>query len=274
MSIEHHILQFQKNKRRRFVMDIIFVILFILAIMGIFVAYNRQSREDARIFAEKNTAISEERARSRQLLIDQQKLERELMESRLRELSNQNIPTIDAPLLSPEASDESSTIDMSLQYSSTSMEVASGTNNGIQGFVQFVDVTTTRIENKRLGFVMEIPEDWRLAFERSDSVAYANSSFYFGVTVNEIARREGAMWIRIIRPCSSMEATTTVFQFALNEDTGVSIREATACIAPFLVSVGYRADESGRLEFERFLLSVARTLYPIVSPAPPYSSVP
>ena len=112
-----------------------------------------------------------------------------------------------------------------------------------------------------------------MEFERSDSIAYASLPYYFGVTVNEIARKDGAMWFRVIRPCSSTEATTTVFQFASSDGGGLDIREATACIAPFLVTVGYRADAPDRLGRELFLLSIATTFYPIVSPTAPYTPI-
>lgn len=138
-------------------------------------------------------------------------------------------------------------------------------------FVRFDDVTATTYENKRLGFIMELPTEWKMVNEDSDGIILASSPLGVGEKLADIAQKEGALWIAVSRPCESQEGVTTQFAFA--STTAAVTREATACIAPFLVTLGYRADAPDRVGRERFLLSIARTFYPIVSPYAPYSPI-
>ncbi len=148
---------------------------------------------------------------------------------------------------------------------------ATVTTKSTQSYIQFEDVTVTTLENKRLGFVMEIPSEWTLASEQSDGVILASSPFISGVSIEDIIAREGALWIAVRRPCVSQVGALTQFAFATT--SAIATREATACIAPFLVTLGYRADAPDHFGRERFLLSVARTFYPIVSPHAPYAPI-
>ncbi len=270
MSIEHHLRRSRNRERRRFVVDIVLVLLFLCAAFGVFVAHTVRTRgeEFAKQQSKKLLQIEHERALAAES--SKKKLQKELEAARDAAMYG-DLAVPPAPLLTSDPLDSDGELGARLLYASTSAEIASSTDATIQGFTHFEDVTVTRIENQRLGFLMELPEGWSLAYERSAELAYANFPYYFGVIDSEIAQRKGAMWLRVIRPCKSIEATSTVFSFAKSKtQTDVSIREATACVAPFLITVGYRDDAPDRLGRELFLLSVARTFYPMVSPTAPY----
>lgn len=273
MSIEHHLRRSRNRERRRFVIDIVLVLLFLCAVFGVFMAHVVRARNEeiAKQQSEKLLQVERERARDAEAL--KKKLQKELEAARDAAMYG-DLAVPPAPLLSSDPFGSDGALGAKLLHASTSAEIASSTDVTLQGFTHFEDVTVTRIENPRLGFLMELPEGWSLAYERSAEIAYANFPYYFGVNDSEIVQRVGAMWVRIIRPCSSTEATTSMFRFAKSSTQAtVSIREATACVTPFLVTVGYRDDAPDRVGRELFLLSIACTFYPMVSPIAPYPPI-
>jgi hypothetical protein len=266
--IDHHLRRKLWQKKRRLVVDALFIIIFFCAITGIFFAYQMNART---VFAEKQKitgVLARQATKERESEQKQRALEKELR--RVREEAMQKtdplVPT-STSLLEPEP--PSGLVDEVSPPGIPSSQIsASGTTEGIAGFVQFEDVTVSRYENSRLGFVMEIPSGWRMAYEHSDEVLFANDTYWFGVFLSDVVKKKEAMWVRIVRPCTSTTATSTIFVFATTSDT--SIRETTSCIPPFLVTLGYRADVADYILRERFLLSIGRTIYPMVSSVPPY----
>lgn len=135
-------------------------------------------------------------------------------------------------------------------------------------YPRFQDVTAVRYENTRLGFLMELPQGWYLAYERGGDLAFGSDLYAFDIALDDMKKPDGALWVRVTRPCTSTEATSTVFAFATS--TQATIREASSCIPPFLVTLGYRADAPTPHLREQFLLNLGRTFYPMVSPTAPY----
>lgn len=274
MSTEVHEHVSRRREQRRFIVDIVLVLLFLCAIFGAIIAHIARTAHEQAVLLESERLIREEHARA-DAAEARRKTVQEEWDASMQNDPRYNVPaTSAAPLFAPDPSAADSVLGSSRDRASTSAEIASSTKAETRGFIRFEDVTVTRVENRHLGFLMELPEGWSLAYERSDNLAFANSEYYFGVTDGEIAQKNGAMWLRVIRPCTSGEATTTIFRFTGETlPTSNNIREATACVAPFLVTVGYRDDVEDRLARELFLLSVARTLYPIVSPTAPYAPI-
>ena len=274
MSTEAHEHTLRKREQRRFIVDIVLVLLFLFAIFGAIVAHIARAAHEKAVLFQSAQLIEEEHKRADRAEVRRKAVQEEWNAS-MQSDPRYNVPALSAaPLLVSDLSADDDILGTALLHASTSAEIASSTEAMTRGFVRFEDVTVTRIENRHLGFLMELPEGWSLAYERSDNLAFANSEYYFGVTDGEIAQKNGAMWLRVVRPCTSREATTTVFRFT--EETlpaSTNIREATACVVPFLVTVGYRDNVEDRLARELFLLSVARTLYPIVSPTAPYTPI-
>jgi len=156
--------------------------------------------------------------------------------------------------------------------STSSVSIIIGTTTGsVLPYPKLEDVTVARYENTRLGFLMELPKGWYLAYERGEDVAFASEQFPFGSSYGDIKKNDGTLWVRVTRPCTSTEARTVIFSFATTTD--MTIREATSCIPPFLVTLGYRANVAHSSSREQFLLNLGRTFYPMVSPVAPYAPI-
>lgn len=266
----HHAHHARKRARRRMAVDVVVVLFFLLAIAGIVFSHFNSSRiERERVEAlqklrDEVAALEKQNASARPVGIT-------LPPSSQSTVSTTTEDALTVPLLSGDAPESTGTevelsSGVSANESAPALETA--TSVGADSFILFDDVTTERHHDTRLGFVMELPSGWRVAYERGDTMLFANNEYWYGVTDAEVAKRDEAMWIRVVRPCDSANATSTVFGFA--STTGTLVREATACILPFLVTLGYRADAGDFLGRERFLLSVARTFYPVVSSTAPY----
>jgi hypothetical protein len=270
--VAHHLVHQERQRARRAVIDVLLVCIFLCALVAMLFVHvhaNRVYEEETRLrMAEhERMRLSEE---SRLSLATQLALEDELSRLRIAEARESAVLSTSAPrAAAPLLLDAPLLSDVSLGIATSTVLHASGTTSPFM--MRFQDVTVTRYENSRLGFIMEIPAGWSEAYVGGAEVALANSPYWFGVTMADIVKKKEAMWIHIIRPCISTEATSTLFAFASTSD--MSIREATACIPPFLVTLGYRSDPDSLPDFlghEQFLLSISRTLYPIVSSIPPY----
>ncbi len=264
--VAHHLLTREHHRRRRVVVDVLLVCIFLFAIaMVAFVHVLRAHEEEARreaVLRERTLLSDAARALAQRDATREEELRR-AREERERGSAVSVFAATSTPSIAPESPQD--TLETEATSTSTS---TSQTEAQVSSFVRFQDVTATRYENSRLGFIMEIPEGWSEVYTRNDAVVLANSAYWFGVTVPEVTKKKEAMWIHVLRPCTSTEATSTVFAFASTSDT--SIREATSCIPPLLVTLGYRADASDTRGREQFLLSIGRTIYPIVSSIPPY----
>lgn len=128
--------------------------------------------------------------------------------------------------------------------------------------VKFKDVTTSAYKNLRLGFVMELPADWRLFYEHSDGVLFVSDAVTSGTSVDDVRRTPKAMWISVSTICQSADATST--SFALVNASTTPTRERYACVPPFKINMGLRGDQSNVLDRQAFLLDIERTIYPIV----------
>ena len=271
--VHHHVAMRHRRAQRRSIIDIVLVLIFLCAIVLIVFAHFMRTRQEAVLV----DAIAHERQiqieAAREESAKQRVLNEELQRLRTAEEAGRGeVASTSAPLLSEDTlttvfpADDTSTV-----FSTSSLASVSGTKESVLGFVRFEDVKATRYENLRSGFVMEIPTGWSEVYSYGEDMAIANTAYPTGTSVVDIAKKKDAMWMRAVRPCVSTEATSTIFAFASSTD--MSIREASACVPPFLVTLGYRTDTSATVDFigkERFLLSMGRTLYPIVSSIPPY----
>ena len=266
MSIDHHVRASKERDKRRFLVDIILVVVLLVAILGVFVVHRlrqgdiKESRllSDARLEVERDRSES---ARVQRVMLEQQ--------SKTERASETKQTSDTAPISTDE---EKKGEDGALASSSPSFATTSVLQNETPiSHVRFEDVTVTRYDSARLGFVMELPTGWSRAYEGGESIAFANFVYDLGISDADMMKKPDAMWMRVVRPCTSMEATSTIFQFTRTSE--VNIREARACVPPFGITVGYRTDSTDWSGRERFLLSIARTLYPMVKSQPPYESI-
>ncbi len=264
MSIDHHVRASRERDRRRFFVDIVLVAILLIAIIGVF--FMHRMRESGREELRRQAEVGREADR------DAVELERARRDAAERQSATERVSTTDAtqgaPLLA--TADSTGGGDESVA-SSPSSKASSLQNETPLTHVRFEDVTVTRYDSARLGFVMELPVGWSPAYEGGESIAFANFVYDFGISDADMLKKADAMWIRVQRPCIPTEATSTIFQFASSSD--VYIREARSCIPPFEITVGYRTDAPDWSGRERFLLSVARTFYPMVKSQFPYESI-
>ncbi len=128
--------------------------------------------------------------------------------------------------------------------------------------LRFEDVTTTRYENSRLGFVMEIPDGWTLRYEHADEIAFAGAVVGEIASIDDMRKYPNAMWVVVGRSCESTDATSTIF--AAVEGGEAPTRVHYACVPPLRISLGLRSDVPDLTARQSFLLNLARTIYPIV----------
>lgn len=130
--------------------------------------------------------------------------------------------------------------------------------------MRFKDVTTNAYQNLRLGFVMELPANWRLLYEHSDEVLFVSDAAPSATSLDDVRRTPKAMWISVGQVCQSADATSTPFALLFASTTPT--RERYACIPPLKINMGVRADQTSISQHQSFLLDIARTIYPIVRP--------
>lgn len=211
-------------------------------------------------------------------------LQKDLAEPASRSVSHGDIPPTPSATHDSSSSGDISTSDEGLPPPLRLGGPSSPQENGVTGttsvpiatssppYPAFRDVTSIRYENKELGFLMELPDGWTLAYRRGDTVAFANGSYPVATTLSDISATPNAMWISVERSCGGSVATTTVFADVTVGGT-TPLRIAEFCVVPFRVTLGLRADAIDRTSRERFLLDVSRTLYPMVNPLPPYAPI-
>ena len=128
--------------------------------------------------------------------------------------------------------------------------------------VRFKDVTTNSYTNMRLGFVMELPANWRLLYEHSDEVLFVSDGVKVAGSLDDVRHTPKAMWISVGVSCVSANATST--SFALINASTTPTRERYACVPPLKINMGVRADQTNLFDHQAFLLDIERTIYPIV----------
>lgn len=161
--------------------------------------------------------------------------------------------------------DEFSPSDSQSKAMSSTSTSASGPISGSSSQdekVRFKDVTTNAYTNTRLGFVMELPANWRLFYEHSDEVLFVSDAVTSGTSNDDVRHTPKAMWISVGTTCVSANATST--PFALLNGSTTPTRERYACVPPLKINMGVRADQTNILDHQAFLLDIARTIYPIV----------
>ncbi len=252
-------------------MDYLLVILFLCVLLVGVSAHIDAQRAERHIIAE--AAEKALRVREAERLLSVEREETRKRELYLRQEINRSIgisPT--STVFSRRDNEESfanksGSENMGSNLLLNSSAIAQGTNGTPASYPRYEDVTAVRYENARLGFVMELPKGWYLAYEYGQDLAFGSELYAFGVTLDDMKKLNGALWMRVTRPCTSTEATSTIFTFGTT--TNGTTREASSCIPPFFVHLGYRTDAPYSLAREQFLLNLARTFYPIVSPTAP-----
>lgn len=273
--IHHHIHAARRREKRREYIDYALVILF-LALLVFAISVHLKSQKEKRLF--------ESEARSAALRAFE--MERELNKERKQKIVSSPDNSLQETQVTHNDAQSTSTQSVALRDEQTTSNADENVPNATSGgdesvsnastmqlspYPKYEDVTAVRYENSRLGFVMELPQQWSLIYERGEDVVFSDEQVPFGSSLEDIVGRPGAMWMHIARPCAPTEATGTIFQFSTSSDN--LVRDSTSCIAPFMVTLGYRADVPDARERETFLLSLGRTFSPIVSPNAPYAPI-
>jgi hypothetical protein len=253
----HHINKREQKARLRAIIDIVIVVIAIL--LGVLfiighVSERNQEREDRA------------RANALRSMYDTLAQPKEEFTPTLARVPKGATPEDRVAVVSPKESttthkitpEESARL---VETQSTSTMPTAPTTTSL-AYPRYEDVTSTRLHYARLGFVMEIPSGWGVVSERADSVLLSLLSLPNQSTIDRVVREPGAVWVHIERPCTDTVATSSRFAFGTTTDIGV--REATTCIPPLLVTLGYRSDAPDPVGRERFLLSIGRTLLPVV----------
>ena len=236
--------------------DIAVVLFFVLAILGMVIGYKQHDNL--------HKVFGADASRSEVLSQGKQSISRQGGSGRSR-FTSSTAPEVgvrDDTSPTSTLSDELSSLDSQSATSSTSANDASLGGVSQDEKVRFKDATTNAYKNLRLGFVMEIPANWRLFYEHSDEVLFVNDAVTQGTSVDDVRRTAKAMWISVGTICQSADATST--SFALLNASTTPTRERYACVPPFKINMGLRADQSNVLDRQAFILDIERTIYPIV----------
>ena len=242
------------KKRHIMEIDIVVMLFFVLAIAGMIIGYTQRDNSN-KVFAVDVASKDELSGSSLSGTSKGKSGMARYSTSTTSQAGNDNASTSQDEFLLPES--HSST-------SSTSSESESRQNVSKDEKLRFKDVTAVAYQNLRLGFVMELPANWRLMYEHSDEVLFVSDTVSLGTSLDDVRHTPKAMWISVGQVCQSADATST--PFALLYASTTPTRERYACIPPLKINMGVRRDQTNTSQQQSFLLDIARTIYPIVRP--------
>ncbi len=258
----HHSLESaQKRKHLRAVLDVVIVV--IALVLGFLLVLGHLSEQ-----RQERMAINRERAMhalAQRMPLPMASGTPELVITRAQGATPEDLMVVSSPpreeVISPSSREIPPPGNPVVLSTTTQSETPSSTSTSVV-FPRYEDVTAYRFHHPRIGVVMELPSDWVMVSERTQDILLSLRTVPPQSRLDRVVREPDAMWIHIEKPCTDTTATSTRFIFATTTDIG--IRQATSCVAPLLVTLGYRADAPDPSGRERFLLSVGRTLLPVV----------
>ena len=238
------------------VIDIAIMLFFVFAIVGMIMGY-KQKNDPRRVFSANASSI--------EVITDGTQISSRHGGSGMSKFANPGSAQTggtDDQSSAPTPDDEFTLSDDANSTSSTNANEPPLVAVSLEEKLKFKDVTVTAYKNMRLGFVMELPANWRLLYEHFDEVLFVSDSVTTGTTVEDVRRTPRAMWLSVGTVCQSADATST--SFALLNASTTPTRERYACVPPLKINMGVRADQPNMFEQQAFLLDIERTIYPTV----------